>query len=400
MTVGVLGLGKLGLPFALTLAAANHSVMVWDVDPRARDAVAAKKMHIDEPRVADMLESQNRRLTVAEPLEISYHADVVFVVVPTPSLGDGSFDASLALAAIDSLTNPCVVALVSTVSPGTCRGLLLPAVRQLEHQLVYTPTLIALGSVVEDLTTPDLQLVGGTFDTPTVAGQRVAQVLRSVAPTAPQFYMSYESAEISKLAMNVFATLKIGFVNQLGQLADGYGANIDQITRAISHGRNVAGTGCLTAGAGFGGPCYPRDGRAFGRAGGSLGHFTHELNDQHAGYFVERAVRVLDPGIDVNLDTSRFSFAVLGHAYKEGSNYQIEPWSKKLTQAFVDWGLKQVPAPEADVVAIAQPLREINLCDQVHENAVVLDLWRTHPYFATCEPPVRYVPFGARSHNL
>jgi UDPglucose 6-dehydrogenase len=384
----VLGLGKLGLPLALTFAEAGHKTLVWDVDELPRDAVRRRQSHIDEPDVQGMLESL--RLQLAPPGLMSEIAEVVFVIVPTPSLPSGAFSDEHVETAIDmmaynrsSLDGP-IIACVSTLSPGSSLWLSKMS-RDRGMPFVYTPTMIALGSVVHDLREAEMQIIGqGALPEEQRAARVVGRVMKSVARSTPQAYMRYSSAEITKIASNAFSTMKITFANMLGHMADAHGANVNEISYGLAL-RGHVGSKLITAGAGFGGPCFPRDTHAFDAAGGMMGKTVHELNDRHAYMIASRVVNAhQEPPT---------TFSILGREYKEGSNYRIEPFSDKVSAVLEDgYELKPVDSREADVVVIAMPLRNVNLCDKIREGATVIDLWRTHPYLGMC--PVRYIPFG------
>jgi UDPglucose 6-dehydrogenase len=390
MMVGVIGLGKLGLPFALTFAQTGASVCVWDHSEEARRAVAIKIPHIDEPQVRSMLEHSN--LTMLEPHKIAAVCHVIFIIVPTPSLDDRSFDTTYVEQAIKDLGHYSygsrVVAVVSTVSPGTCDGVLEPLCDTRGLKLVYSPTLIALGTVVNDLKSPEVQIIGVGRDP--LPGHTVATAMRRMAPDAEQRKMSYISAEITKLSGNAFTTMKIAFANVLGQLSDQYGADVDDVTNALGLHRRIGRPG-LTAGAGFGGPCFPRDTGAFAAAGAHIGTVIHALNEEHLSYVVTKAMelRGVTRGSPMN-----FTFTVIGRSYKENTSYRIESFGDKIADRLERHGAVHATSTrDADLVVIAQPLANVNLCDQIREGATVYDLWRTHEYLAKC--PVDYHKFGA-----
>lgn len=398
--VGVLGLGKLGLPFALTLEQAGHEVFAYDVDAHVRKTVTQRKSHLQEPYVQEMLDAS--QMQIVAPRVMSDFVEVVFIIVPTPSLPisqlsatgkntSGSFDSSLVREAIMSLRDnnrnrvKPVVAVVSTVSPGTCRSVLAPTAKAFDMELVYSPTMIALGTVVRDLRHPQAQVIGtGTTPEAKAAASKVSEVMQSFAPDAPYAFMSYVSAEITKLSANVFTTLKIDFANLLGRMCADYpGADVDDITSAL--GLNaIIGPKALTAGAGYGGPCFPRDAFAFSAAGGSLGAVVHALNSEHAQWIVHyayEAARVLPE-----------TFVVLGRGYKEESNYRIESFGDKLADLFTARGLIEVTTSTADIVVIAQQLRD-HVFEHFEKDAVVFDLWRTHGYLKA-RKDIKYIPFG------
>lgn len=394
VNVGVVGLGKLGLPFALTFARAGADVLVWDEADDVRRAVENRHAHIDEPHVQKMLESYT--LKILEPREMMKSADVIFIIVPTPSLANGSFDHSHVLAAIEALgEGNAVIAVVSTLSPGTLTHVLVPLVRKRGLALVYTPTLIALGTVVHDLTNPDVLIIG--HDGSGFAASHALVALRVIARNAPAKVTDYESAAIAKLASNVFVTMKIGFINSVAQLCDLHNANVDDVTFMLGHNKRI-GPKSLTAGAGFGGPCFPRDAAAFAVAGGELGDAVLELNESHLTYVVNRIVALLrdvrDPfECNTYVSVRDSTFTVLGRAYKEGAAYRIESFGDRIADALTKLGMLDVRVETADVVVIAQPLKARDLSDLVKPGAIIYDLWRRHGYLAAL-PNVTYVRLG------
>lgn len=388
-TVGVLGLGKLGLPLALVLAEAGHHVAAWDIDERTREIVKVHEALIDEPQVDGLL--ARNQLDLMQPAQMAHAASVIFIVVPTPSLPDGSFDASLILEAFHSIRTTAsrrpVVAVVSTVSPGTCRKVLLPAASANGLRLAYTPVVIALGSVVRDLTNPELQLLG--FSDQASAVPALARVLQSIAPRTTQHVMSYESAELTKLSANVFSAFKVSFANLMGRLCQESGADVDEVLTALAEHRRIGGVS-LVAGAGFGGPCWPRDVHAFTAANGQLGAVVHGMNQEHLSWIVDWIWRTHASQLNAHVGST---YAVLGRAYKDGTNYRFDSFGDSLAKALHQRSLIAVNAREADVVVIAQPLRELNLCEHLAPGAHVYDLWRTHSYLAACDDVV-YHAFG------
>jgi|SRR5882757_406855 len=385
--IGVLGLGKLGLPLALTLSQhANNSVAVWDNDEDVRNSFSKKESHINEPLVDTMLKTTTS-ITLVHPSRMNLTEDIIFIVTPTPSLPDGSFDSSYVAQAIRSLDLPetggPIIAVMSTLSPGSCRKL-SPLIAP--GKLVYTPIIIALGTVVYDLRNPELHIIGGSNS---ITINDTANVLLTLCQTAKQHFMSYESAELTKLSANAFATMKIGFTNTVAQMCDLYpGANIEEISAALSIHKRI-GPWCMTAGAGFGGPCLPRDTHAFSAAGGTLfGDNSDLINNDHVIWIVRKMIRASN--VAPTLDRT---FMVMGTTYKEGSDYEIESFGNKIAEFFTSLGLSAVDSStDADFVVISQPMRKTTF-EYFKEGAVVMDLWRSHKYLINNEH-ITYIPFG------
>jgi UDPglucose 6-dehydrogenase len=383
--VGVLGLGKLGLPFALTLAASDADVLAWDSDPAVREEVKVGRTRLQEPYADSFLPDA---LLLTRPRDMLEHADVVFIVVPTPSL-EGKFVTDYVEQAMKDLgpsrtVERCIVGVVSTVSPGACRDTLLPLARSLKQVLIYCPTLIALGSVIQDLRAAEVQIIG---DENPIAANVVSAILRKVAPKSRPMIMSYESAEIAKLATNVFATLKINFANQIGRMCHERGANADDVVAALT-AQSLIGHKAMTPGAGFGGPCLPRDGHAYAAAGGSLGAVTHAMNEEHLAW-----VRHLALGGLTFTELAGKTFAVLGRSYKTGTGYRIDSFGDRLAYELARGNLVEAHEAEADIVVLALPLVGLDLRGTLKPGARVIDLWRCHPYLADGDHD--YVAFGA-----
>lgn len=393
MNIGVIGLGKLGLPFALTMAHAGHRVLVYDTNPEVRELVRMRKAYIDEPEIPEMMAKYH--LEVASPDEMGQTAHVVFIIVPTPSNEDSTFDNSYILDALNHLpsinhqVSPRVVSIVSTVSPGSFTGLfnLVDVAAARGWELVYTPTLIALGSVVHNLVYPDVQIVGGQRSS---HGVRITTLALQSMMSGPIVEMDYESAAICKLASNVFVTLKIGFANTLAHLCDHLGGDVDLVTKALGHNKRI-GDKALTAGAGYGGPCFPRDAAAFSvintkLPSALLGYITDELNRAHLDY-------ITDKTIELAVEVGATTFCVFGRAYKDNSSHTIESFGDKLSDRLEE-KLEIAVVDQADIVVVAQPMAGCNLTDVLKNHAVVYDLWRAHTYLIEDRKDVTYFALG------
>src|SRR5689334_11747061 len=202
MHIGVIGLGKLGLPLALTFASVGNTVLVYDESEHVESAVRSRTCHIDEPGMAKFLSEYTLEWT--HPEDMAKIADIVFIVVPTPSFPDGEFDDMHVCDALHSMghhdeSDDVVAVVVSTVSPGTLTKSVAPLAKRHGVRLAYAPTLIALGTVYRDLTLPDAMIIG-VDPLETVAGNTTAAALRTIAPTAPIVHTDLETAAIAKLA--------------------------------------------------------------------------------------------------------------------------------------------------------------------------------------------------------
>lgn len=285
-TVAVIGLGKLGLALAAAIGSRGMAVTGYDIDPDRRNLLANEPLdHADivhEQGLDNALKCARPNISVAGSIRQAVAAaDIIFVVVPTPSLADGSFNNDAAVSAFKQIGNALrnrlprrrlpLVVLVSTVSPGSTQDVLLPALQETAGGALgeafcycYAPALVALGSVLSGFLAPDFAFVG---ETEPEGGDRFSAFMANLLePGTPIHRMSAQSVEIAKIGLNNFLTLKISFSNLIGQLCHtSPGARASDVLAAIGADRRV-GPHFLKAGMGYGGPCLPRDTEAFGHA--------------------------------------------------------------------------------------------------------------------------------------
>jgi len=252
-TVGWLGLGKLGLPCADTLAGCGHDVYGWDPRPPADPG------RVKTAPLADVIAATD---------------GLVFVCVQTPHSpafgGDRpvpgpprDFDYTTLVHAVREVAGeavtqrkPVVVVVISTVLPGTTRARLMPLLRGTPAKLVYGPYFPAMGTEAADFLDPEFQLLGGDDQ----AALATAAALYKTVHGAPLRIVSVESAELAKVAYNCWITSKIVWANMIGELCDATGADADEVSGTLALAtRRVLSPAYMRAGMGDGGACHPRD---------------------------------------------------------------------------------------------------------------------------------------------
>ncbi len=283
MRLCVLGLGRLGLPWALVADATGHEVRGLDIDASRVQAINERKIHTSEPGVGQLLcDPRCGLIATTDPPEALNEAELSIVTVPTPSEPDGSFGLTAVLAAVETigahagrLAPRHVVLLKSTVSPGATDGTVRQALEQASDlarakapELVHAPEFHAIGSVVHDVTHPYLVIVGGRE----VWALSLAEELHSslAEEAVPVARLDATGAELVKLASNCFRTMKIAYANALAELSVAYGSDPKAVCAAVGADPHI-GSGYLGPGLPFGGPCYPRDNPAMAAAATTAG---------------------------------------------------------------------------------------------------------------------------------
>lgn len=275
MNVGVMGLGKLGLPIALCLDLRGHKVMGYDLNPdlMQKDTCSYREQGPQgEPSLDPFLKASN--LTFGSLADVVQHSEIVFVVVQTPHekkfegitpLPDDrtDFDYTWLMNAVAAISEEIkqarketVIVVVSTVLPGTVRKKLVPLINEWVR-LCYNPAFIAMGTAMRDFLEPEFVLFG-VWDE--VAAKKAEELYRTLH-SHPFYKTSVENAELIKMAYNTFISMKITFANTLMEICHKLdGTDIDAVTDGLklATDRVVSGK-YLSGGMGDGGGCHPRD---------------------------------------------------------------------------------------------------------------------------------------------
>lgn len=284
MNISVIGLGKLGLCTAACFAAAGHNVCGFDLSDFIRNELRGRRNPIEETGLSQLLEGAWSTLSIVDSYEEAVRSsEMTLIIVPTPSLPDGRFANDHLVKVLEGLAPALkekdafhIVDVVSTVMPGSCETLFKPLLELAtgkrcgtDFGLAYNPEFIALGSVIANFLNPDMVLIGCSDDR---SGAALKALYASTCTTRPTMaVMSLINAEITKISLNCYVTMKISYANGLAALCERMpGADVDLITRAIGADSRV-GEKYLKGGLGFGGPCFPRDNLAFQAFAGELG---------------------------------------------------------------------------------------------------------------------------------
>lgn len=416
MRVAVVGLGKLGLPLAALLAASQNEVLAYDLSPKQRDLIKSRNFKFKEPRLNELLMKANGLLKVVDSIsEALSEVELVFVIVPTPSLPSGEFTnehVSSVLreigGAISKSNNRIVIDIVSTVMPNSCAGVLSEILQDSSGRVIgeslglcYNPEFIALGSVIHDMEYPDMHLIGQSSDW---AGEIVEKTLKSITRrNVPVRRMSLTEAELVKIAVNNFVTMKISYANMLYQSALKLeGVDIDTVTDAIGLDSRI-GAKYLRAAAPYGGPCFPRDTRAlsalYRRLGlaDSLSEATDIANKNHiefisqfvatklnqesivgiCGVSYKTGTQVIEesPGVAIGKSLRDKYFGITFWDDEDANTLELEQLFKRENSA-------EELISSADFILITRPLSNPNEFYRLlaKHKTPFLDLWRQYSF--------------------
>jgi len=377
MKIVMIGSGYVGLVSGVCFADFGHDVTCVDKDEAKIAALAAGRIPIYEPGLADLVAKNVRdgRLTFSTDLAGPVaEADAVFIAVGTPSRrGDGHADLTFVHAAArelaPALTGFTVVVTKSTVPVGTgdeVERILRETAPSADVAVVSNPEFLREGAAITDFKRPDRIVVG-------LEDERAREVMTEIyrplyLNAAPLVFTDRRTAELIKYAANAFLAMKITFINEIADLCEKVGADVQQVARGIGADGRI-GAKFLHAGPGYGGSCFPKDTLALVKTAQDndsplrLIETTVAVNDQRKRAMARKIVRAC--GGDVHGKT----VAILGLTFKPNTDDMREAPSLAIIQALQDAGAT-VRAYDPEGMEQAKPLlSDVTFCSSPYEAA-------------------------------
>jgi UDPglucose 6-dehydrogenase len=273
-TIGVVGVGWVGLVTASCFAELGHPVVARDIVAEKVETLSRGETTIHEPGLGELLERNAERLTFTTDMsELLDSARLLFVCVDTPPTRSGDADLSRVRSVVEELREEGdhVLIMKSTVPAGTGEAIRrdLPGV-----SYVSCPEFLKEGSAVADFMHPD-RVVIGSDPGEEEAGDAVAALYEPLGGEAVRTDVA--SAEMIKLASNAFLATKISFVNEIANVCEEVGADVGEVARGMGLDRRI-GPSFLRAGIGYGGSCFPKDVSALKMLAGNTGYHFQLLN--------------------------------------------------------------------------------------------------------------------------
>jgi len=434
MKAGFVGLGKLGLPVSVAMTLyGKHEIFGYDLDVLKRSRYRQGIAGVCEPDIDNQLKSALRSgLHIVHNIaEATEESDIVFVAVQTPSLPDNSFDTSYLVSAIadigSSIINierKIVVSVISTVLPMTMRQEVAPVLEESsgkkigkEVGLCYNPSFIAMGTTVQDLIYPEFLLIG---ESDTESGRVVEDFYKQIfsstdriahlaasglydmpSPEVPICHMTWENAEIVKMAYNTYIGAKIVIANTLMELCHKIPyADVDVVSKTLSLAtRRIVGSKYMRGGMGDGGACHPRDNLALSWLAQKLGLSADPFN------FVMNARTAQTEWLADLLQETKLPIVIMGERFKPNTDLTDYSASLLLADILRQRGeepsvydpitkpveFKIITTPSAFLIALDEPwVKEYSY----PAGSVVVDPWRCLDAETLAKKNVTYIPIG------
>jgi len=435
--ISVIGLGKLGACIAACFADKGFTVVGADVSARTVGLINKGTAPVTEPALSEMITRGHPRLRATQDIGEAVHSsDATLIVVPTPSTEEGGFSISYVVEAARSIGRALreksgyhLVVLTSTVLPGSTEYGMIPVLEQESGKrcgedfgVCYSPEFIALGQVIRDFLNPEFLLIGEFDDR---SGEQLAAIYKAVCDNEPAVArMSLVNAELTKISVNAYVTMRISFANMVAALSEQLpGGDVDIVTAALGLDTRI-GSRYLKGAVAYGGPCFPRDNQALAylaRQVGQQASLAEAVHAFNASTNQRLAARVLE------LVPEGGSVAILGLSYKPDSNVIEEAAGFILAKSLVDSGANvTVHDPIAmdaarsvlgdsvkyaaglheamkgkDVVVIANPDRAYAGLDvtTIPRSTVLVDAWRLLRKQAAAARMPNYIGLGLGDNN-
>ncbi|NUA29705.1 UDP-glucose dehydrogenase family protein [Cupriavidus basilensis] len=336
MKITIIGSGYVGLVTGTCLAELGNDVLCLDLDVAKISMLNAGEVPIYEPGLKELIQRNHAagRLQFTSDIEASVQfGDVQFIAVGTPPDEDGSADLRYVVAAARNIgrymTTPKIVVDKSTVPVGTGAKvrhaieaqLAERSLPELEFAVVSNPEFLKEGAAIEDFMRPDRIVIGTE---PGAAGVRAREAMRALYTPFTRNHdrilnMDIASAEFTKYAANAMLATRISFMNELANLADAVGADIELVRQGIGSDPRI-GYSFLYAGTGYGGSCFPKDVQALERTAAEYGQTPRILAAVEAVNQQQKRILVQKIVSHYGDDLSGLTFALWGLAFKPNTD--------------------------------------------------------------------------------
>lgn len=340
MHICIIGTGFVGVVSAAVYASFGNQVVGLDIDENKVAALRQGHVPFFEPNLEELLieQQQTGNLTFTTDYQSAIsQAEIVIIAVGTPSAPDGQADLKFVLAATDSLAphlkEKAIVVVKSTVPPGTLETV-TEHIKKLYSGTFYTasvPEFLREGSAVQDTLHPDRVVLGATDEFVFTTLEQLHKPLQ-----APIVKISPESAQMAKYAANSYLAVRITFANQIADLCEKNGADIQEVIAAISKDKRI-GSHYWYPGLGYGGSCFPKDVKelaAYSRAVGEANNLFNKVDELNDG----RIPRLMASFAENIGGWQGKKVALLGLAFKPNTDDMREAPSIKLVPWLIEQG--------------------------------------------------------------
>ena len=374
MNVTVVGAGYVGLVTGTCFAEMGNDVICVDVIEKKIEKLKRGKSPIYEPGLQELLQRnlhEDRLKFTTNIAKAVQESLIIFVAVGTPPLDNGAADLSHVFAVVEQIAKAMddykVIVIKSTVPVGTADKVreLVKAKTDKKFDIVSNPEFLKEGAAIDDFMRPDRVVIGSN-------NERVAAIMKElyrpvVRTSRPILTMDNRSAELTKYAANAMLATRISFINEIANLCDHMGANINSVREGIGSDQRI-GFSFLFPGVGYGGSCFPKDVKALASTAEECGYkmsileAVDRLNTAQKSVLVPRIIKHFDGNLTNKV------IALWGLAFKPRTDDMREAPSIAIANELLAEGAKlQVHDPVAIKEARKIFHRKVTYCEQPYD---------------------------------
>jgi len=330
MNISVIGLGKLGLPFSFFLASKKNKIIGHDVNHKIEKIIIKNKKNI-EPNLNKYIKKNIKNFRYEKNIvEVIRKTKITFLVLPTPSLPNGSFTNKYILKSLNKISQALkkkknkkhLIVITSTVSPGSCEDIFIPYLKKKglkerkDFLLVYNPHFIAQGSTIYNLEKPDLLLLGCDSEQ---SYKIINKFYKNIYDTKIIKKTKLREGEIAKISINSYITSKISFANYISELCEkSENTDAKKVLDVIGQDKRI-NPYYMKIGTKFSGPCFPRDNLALSNYSKkmNINSLIPDKNDSINKIQTRRLIKILKKIIK---NKGSFNIGICGMTYKNNTN--------------------------------------------------------------------------------
>ncbi|MGD9129764.1 MAG: UDP-glucose/GDP-mannose dehydrogenase family protein [Candidatus Woesebacteria bacterium] len=342
MKITIIGTGFVGLVSAAVYASLGHQIIGLDIDQKKVKSLEKSQVPFYEPNLEELLKEQQKKKLLKFTTDYQKaikDAEIIIIAVGTPSAADGQADLKYLDTSSETLApylkKNTIVAVKSTVPPGALKRIekVIKAKTKTKFYTASLPEFLREGSAVADTLNPDRIIIGATDD---FVFNKLEQLHRSFK--APILKMKPESAQMAKYTANSYLATRITFINQIANLCELNGADIEEVIQGIGLDKRV-GKHYWYPGFGYGGSCFPKDVKelaAYSRAigqGNNLLNKVNQLNEDRIPTLLEKFAKIVEGWQDKKI-------SILGLSFKANTDDMREAPATKVIPILLDKGAK------------------------------------------------------------
>ena len=355
MKITVIGSGYVGLVTGACLAELGNSVMCLDIDKAKIDLLKAGELPIYEPGLEQIIQSNIKlgRIQFTSDIQKSVaHGDIQFIAVGTPPDEDSRADLRYVLSAAENIARFMssfkVIVNKSTVPVGTADKVnqvisyeLLRRGRDEDYAVVSNPEFLKEGAAIDDFMRPDRIVVGHNEDEQGLKARELMKKLYAPFNRNHErtYYMDLKSAELTKYAANAMLATRISFMNELANLSDVVGADIEKVRLGIGSDSRI-GFSFLYAGTGYGGSCFPKDVNALIMTGKDHGQDLNLLKAVESVNKTQKFILINKIIKEFGGDLSAKTVAIWGLSFKPNTDDMRDAPSRVIIKKLIELGAK------------------------------------------------------------